>query len=212
MMKQPAPRIRPVLAHAKIRRFLTSLPSSTPREVMLRALAEFLYSTGARISEALSMDLADFDFENAQARLLGKGRKERMVPVGRTACAQVRAYALGIRPLFLRDPREPALWLNLKGQRFRYKAFKPAWADFAAQVPTECKVTAHLFRRSCATELIRGGADLWALREILGHDDFETLRYYVDCSLPALKKAHQRFHPRDNGMNDDFAFPAQPQL
>jgi integrase/recombinase XerD len=210
VMNQPATRIRPVLTHAKMRRFLAALPAKTPREVTLRALAEFLYSTGARIGEALAMDVGDMDFENEQAHLLGKGRKERMVPVGRTACAQTRAYVQGIRPLLLRDPRESALWLNLSGQRFSYRAFKPAWAKTASRVPTEIKVTAHLFRRSCASELARGGADLWSLREILGHDDFESLKYYVDCGLPALKKAHARFHPRDNGMDDNFTFPVQP--
>jgi len=201
-LSPPATPVRPTLSHTAMRQFLRKLPHGTPEQTLFCALAEFLYSTGARISEALSIDLGDVDFEHRQVRLLGKGRKERMVPLGHLAARMTESYVKGIRPLLLRDPAQKAVWLDQRGRRMRYDWFRRRWSTLARQLPTPFKVTAHLFRRACTTELVRGGADLWAVKEILGHDDFESLKYYVYTDIASLKKMHARFHPRDNGMDD----------
>jgi site-specific recombinase XerD len=207
IMDMPPLHIRPTLSHAQMKKFLKKLPAETALEVMLRTIAEFLYTTGARISETLAMDVGDLDFENHQVKLLGKGRKERMVPVGRGALQRTQTYLKSIRPLCLRNPREQAFWLSRSGGRLSYSSFKMLWADYARRSPSVHKVTAHMFRRGFASELARGGADLWSISEMLGHVNFVTLKYYIHTELADLKKTHARYHPRDNGMTDNTELP-----
>lgn len=208
IMDMPPLHIRPTLRHAQMKKFLRGLPTGTAQEIMLRALAEFLYTTGARISEALSMDVGDLDFVNHQVKILGKGKKERMVPVGREALKRAQTYLRSIRPIFLRSPQQQAFWLTLSGGRLPYSYFKKLWTQYARRSPAAHKVTAHMFRRAFASELARGGADLWSISEMLGHEDFVTLKYYVFTDLADLKKTHARYHPRDNGMSDETTLAA----
>jgi integrase/recombinase XerD len=201
-LRMPRVTIKTAMNHQQVRKFLDAMPTGTPGELMLCAIAELLYSTGARIGEALAMDVADIDFDLHQARLFGKGRKERLVPIGKRACRKLENYIKGVRPLLLGDPGEEALWLNSVGGRLRYTAFRASWSAVASRVPSEMPVTAYSFRRACATELIRSGADLWSVKELLGHENLSCLEYYVRLDLNDLKRAHAKYHPRDNGMGD----------
>ncbi len=117
-----------------------------------RALAEVLYSSGMRIAELLGLDLGDVDFGSATAKVLGKGRKERLVPVGRTA-------------------------LQYTGRLHQ------GGAAFGS--------------RGCATELLRGGANMYHVKELLGHDSLDTLKHYARLTILDLKKEHERCHPRE---------------
>jgi site-specific recombinase XerD len=206
-LKTPETPVRPALPHSEMRKFLRSLPSSSPSEFQLRALAEFLYTSGARITESLGMNVNDLDFERGQVRLLGKGAKERIVPVGKIALHWAGNYVKAIRPLFLRDPREQAMWLNTAGRRMSYGSFRTRWNENIETTPARHSVTAHLFRRSFTTELVHGGGDLWAVKEMLGHADFGTIRRYVQTDLTALKRTHAKYHPRENGMDSDVWLP-----
>jgi len=211
VFKTPAIVARSALPHKEMRKFIRSLPTSTPEQLQLRALAEFLYTTGSRISEALNMNVGDLDFDLEQVRLYGKGRKERMVPVGRIALLRTREYLRAIRPLFVRDPAESAFWLSTAGTRLRYKAFRVRWSKLIENIPTPHHVTAHLFRRSFTTELVHAGADLWAVKEMLGHENLETMSHYVQLNIAALKETHATYHPRDNGMDDATWLPGSTE-
>jgi integrase/recombinase XerD len=160
---------------------------------MLRALGELAYTTAARPCELLALNISDANFETALVRVLGKGQKERMLPVGKMALRTMENYVRAVRPLLLRNPNERALWLNERGRRLGYDSML---ALLHRHVP-EKKITWYTFRRSCATELARAGANPWAIKELLGHDHIETLRHYVHLTIEDLKKAHDRCHPRN---------------
>lgn len=201
--RKPPLLYRSALPHAQVRQKLRAIPAEDAGRLALRALGELLYSTGARPCEVVRMDVGDVDFENAQVRLWGKGDKERMVPVGRHALRWLETYLRGIRPLLLRTPDEPAFWLNRRGGRMNYWNFYHHWRKLTRTVPALAGVTAYSFRRACATELARSGADIWAVKELLGHESLDHLIHYVRLELADLKKMHAKFHPRDREMNDD---------
>ena len=199
-MREPPTRPQVVLRHEEARQWLESLPMNTPRDFEFRALAEFLYSSGARAQEAVQLTLSDVDLANATARVLGKGKKERIVPIGRTAMRQLEIYLAGVRPLLLRRTEEVALWLGGDGRRLSYAGL---WRLF--QRPSGWagpRMTPHVLRRSCATELIRSGASIWDVKELLGHDDLETLERYALLDIGDLKMTHARCHPRDRVVSD----------
>lgn len=195
-IRQPLLLPKPTPVHAQVRKFLRGLPTDTPRRYMLRAIAELLYTSGIRPCELLALDVADVDLTRGMARVMGKGQKERMVPVGRTAVRFLETYIQAIRPLLLRDPAEHALWLNTHGRRLTYHALLFGLHRPLPDQPTR-RVTCYTFRRACATELIRSDASVWAVKELLGHEDLDKLQHYVQLNIDDLKKTHARCHPRD---------------
>jgi site-specific recombinase XerD len=160
-------------------------------------MLELLYSTGLRARELLGLDVADVDLRSATARVLGKGEKERVAPIGRTALRLLESYLKGVRPFLLRNPREPALFLNRRGRRLAYDDLLRLVHRHAARVGAAVTVTPHTFRRSCATEMIRGGANLYHVKDLLGHETLDTLRHYARLNVEDLRKTLARCHPRE---------------
>jgi integrase/recombinase XerD len=191
----PAIRTQVALRHEEVREWLESFPMKTPCDFCFRALIELLYSTGARALEALQLDLDSIDLEKAQVRVMGKGSKERILPIGRTALHHLEVYLAGVRPMLLRRKDETALWLNRGGNRLGYGCFREMFNNCDGWAGR--RVTAQVLRRSCATEMLRSGASLWAVKELLGHDDLESLEHYLLLDLADLKETHTRCHPRD---------------
>jgi integrase/recombinase XerD len=194
-MRPPWVRQQVALRHQEVRDYLESLPMNGPGDFLFRALTEFVYSSGVRAKEALLLNVPDVDMAERRARVMGKGEKERMVPIGKTAARLLENYLIGVRPQFLRDPAEQALWLNESGGRLEYTCLRQRFEARDAAVGRH--VRPHILRRSCATELIRSGASLWAVKELLGHEDIETLSRYALLDLKDLKEMHVRCHPRD---------------
>lgn len=186
-----------VLTHRQMMRLLQSVHTTTSDGHQLRAMLEFLYSSGVRITELLDIDLDHLDLANRQALVHGKGGKERIVPFGDTAARCTETYLKAFRPLLLRDPKERALWLNRLGVRMPYYTFRLQLLAVAGELGLPVQVTAHTFRRSCTTELIRNGANLWHVKEVLGHANVENLRPYIKLTITDLKKTHARCHPRE---------------
>ena len=160
-------------------------------------MLEFLYSSGVRVAELLGLDLGQVDFRNRQAVVMGKGSKERMVAIGAVAAVATETYLKAFRPLMLRDPCLQALWLDRQGARMPYHTFRRQLLAVAERAGLPVHVTAHTFRRSFTTELIRHGANLWHVKEALGHESIETLSPYVKLTIPDLKKTLARCHPRE---------------
>ncbi len=193
------PRLLPasVLRHAQIKALSKTIAATTVTGLRDRAIVEFLYSTGIRAGELCALDVADIDFENALALINGKGNKQRMVPIGKTALRLLKRYLHGVRPRFAPAPDEHALWLNAHGTRLRYHTLLLRVHRQAVGANLPAHVTPHTFRRSCTTELIRGGANLWHVKELLGHENFDTLHHYTRLTILDLKKTHARCHPRE---------------
>jgi len=190
------------LSEDEVTALLQSPATNEPAGLRDRALLEFLYATGARISEACGLSLGDFDHEEQLVRLLGKGSKERVVPYGRHAAA---ALAEWLGPSG-RPHMEPARWarrgdaeavfLNSRGARLSRQA---AWAivkKYGDRVGIGDKLSPHVLRHSCATHLLDHGADLRIVQELLGHASISTTQVYTKVSQERLFDAYRAAHPR----------------
>lgn len=196
-IKAPTLLPRSVLEHGQMKTLLRRVDTSTRYGYRDRTLLELLYSCGLRAGEALGLDVERVDFAHKTLRVLGKGRKERLVPVGRTALRFLKSYLVAVRPFFVRDPREPALFLDRAGARYAYHNLQRIIRAHTRRMDFAFPITAHTFRRSCATELIRGGASVYHVKELLGHESLNTLRHYTRLTILDLQKTHAKCHPRE---------------
>jgi len=169
-----------------------------------KALLELLYATGARVSEAVALNVDDvIGDENGAAevvRLFGKGNKQRIVPVGSYARAALDAYLIRARPLLsVRGPSTPALFLGIRGQRV---SRQNAWLIIraaAARAKLGFDISPHTFRHSFATHLLAGGADVRVVQELLGHSSVATTQIYTMVTADTLRDMYTTAHPRARG-------------
>lgn len=168
-----------------------------PASLRDRALLEVLYGTGARISEAVGLDVDDVTGAEGVVRLRGKGGKERIVPLGSYAVAALEAYLTRARPaLASRGPGLPALFLNQRGGRLSRQS---AWALLAAaahRAGLTGRVSPHTLRHSFATHLLDGGADVRVVQELLGHASVTTTQVYTLVTVQRLREEYAQAHPR----------------
>ncbi|MEP6632375.1 MAG: site-specific tyrosine recombinase XerD [Lapillicoccus sp.] len=172
----------------------------TPVSLRDRALFEVLYGAGARISEAVGLDVDDLDLDvdrPASVRLLGKGGKERVVPIGRYAVEAVTAYLVRGRPTLAAGGRgTPALFLNQRGARLSRQSAWAALQAAAGRAGLTGHVSPHTFRHSFATHLLDGGADVRVVQELLGHASVTTTQIYTLVSVQRLREVYAGAHPR----------------
>ncbi len=172
-------------------------PSDGPLTLRNRALLELLYSTGARISEAVGLDVDDIDTEARSVLLRGKGGKHRLVPVGRPALEAVNAYLVRGRPELARRGRgTPAIFLNARGGRLSRQSAWQVLQDAAARAGITAAVSPHTLRHSFATHLLEGGADVRVVQELLGHASVTTTQIYTLVTVHALREVWAGAHPR----------------
>ena len=186
-----------ILPHALVKKLAAKIDTTSAEGFRDRAMLELLYSSGVRAAELLALDLGDIDLDHATALVMGKGRKQRVVPVGKTALRLVTSYLRGVRPFLVRDAAERALWLTRAGNRLPYHTLLKRLHAHADRLDLPVSVTPHTLRRSCTTELIRGGANLWHVKELLGHEHLDTLQHYAKLTIDDLKKTHAKCHPRE---------------
>lgn len=161
-----------------------------------RALVELLYATGARISEVIRLDLDDI-VEPTILRLLGKGSKERLVPVGRFAQKALEAYLVRTRPnLVSLGKGSSALFLNQRGSRLSRQSAWQIVSDAADAANLTAEVSPHTLRHSFATHLLEGGADVRVVQELLGHSSVATTQIYTLVTMDALRETYLLAHPR----------------
>ncbi|TWS18331.1 site-specific tyrosine recombinase XerD [Tsukamurella asaccharolytica] len=172
--------------------------SDTPSRLRDRAMLELLYSSGARISEVTALDVDDIDAESRSVVLLGKGGKQRVVPIGRPALAALDAYLVRGRPALVQRSN-PALFLNVRGGRLSRQS---AWqvlavaAERAGIDTSQVHVSPHTLRHSFATHLLEGGADVRVVQELLGHASVTTTQVYTLVTVQALREVYASAHPR----------------
>jgi integrase/recombinase XerD len=167
-----------------------------------RALLELVYATGARISEAVGLDVDDLDLTDgeASARLFGKGRKERMVPVGSYAVAAVEAYLVRARPAFSANGRgTAAVFLNTRGERLSRQSAWVVLRRAAERAGLGGSISPHTLRHSFATHLLAGGADIRVVQELLGHASVTTTQIYTLVTQDTLREVYAASHPRALG-------------
>ncbi len=196
-VKEPKRLPGSVLTHEQVKSLLTRIPTDTPEGYRDRTMFELLYSTGIRAGELLRLDVQDMDLKNHTALINGKGNKQRVVPIGKTARQYVMSYIVAIRPYLVREKTERALFLGRNGGRLSYGVLRRMVLAVVGRSGLEVEVTAHTFRRSCTTELIRGGANMYHVKELLGHESLDTLRHYARLTITDLKKTHEKCHPRE---------------
>jgi site-specific recombinase XerD len=196
-IKNPKPKMRmgTVLSESEIHRLLSAPDLAQPNGLRDRAIMEVLYSTGMRRGELVALTVLDPDLDRAVVRITGKGRKERIVPLGKQAVRFLRLYIRDGRQAFLPTfrPAPEALWLNR-----RQKALCSGQALNLLKAHGESvglDVDAHTLRRSCATHLLRGGAHPVAVAELLGHAGIKTLSHYLQTTPPDLMAAHAKSKP-----------------
>ena len=184
------------LTAAQVEALLAAPDTKTPLGVRDRAILEVLYATGLRVSELIGLQPTDVDLDVGILRCLGKGRKERLVPVGRVAREWIRRYVGEVRDALLHGAQRAELFLNHRGGRLSRMGLWGIVRRHALAAGVADRLTPHVLRHSFATHLLERGADLRALQAMLGHADISTTQIYTHVTRERLRRIYDRFHPR----------------
>jgi integrase/recombinase XerD len=196
------PRVRPrglvrILDEAGVERLLAAPDETTVIGIRDRAMLEVLYSTGIRASELIGLDTFDIDRVGGELTVRqGKGQKARRIPVGRVACDGVGRYLESSRPGLVRRASETALFVSQWGRRLDRANVARLVRTYASQAGLSGRVTTHALRHAFATHLLKGGASLRHVQEMLGHARVSTTQLYTHLDISDLKAVHRRCHPR----------------
>jgi len=186
-----------VLNYHEIEQILAAIDLSTDEGMRNRAILETLYSSGLRVSELTELKLSHVYFDIGFLRIIGKGSKERLIPVGREALKYIRIYVNEIRcHLDIKKGSENHVFLNRRGARLTRVMIFTIIKNLTMKAGIHKKVSPHTFRHSFATHLIEGGADLRAVQEMLGHESITTTEIYTHLDRDYLKQVIREFHPR----------------
>ena len=180
----------------EVDRLLAAPDAAQPLGARDAAMVELLYATGLRVSELVSLRLRDLNLESGYLRCLGKGSKERVVPLGRKAAERLRAYLDRARPGLLDGAAHPALFVNSRGGSITRQGFWKILKKYGRAVGIRGKLSPHVLRHSFATHLLNHGADLRALQLMLGHSSLSTTQIYTLVAKEGLKRLHAKHHPR----------------
>lgn len=195
-----SPKIAQTLPHVMsdddVSRLFETCDLTTATGMRDRAFLEFLYASGARISEASALDIDGISRSEGSVRLFGKGSKERIVPLYKSAFCALDEYMEASRPELLGGKRSPALFISTRGNRMSAGALRTVFERHVDLAGLDSTLTPHAMRHSFATELLGGGADLRSVQELLGHESLSTTQIYTHLSIDRLKEAARQAHPR----------------
>jgi site-specific recombinase XerD len=185
-----------VLSVEQMRSLLERIPARTPLELRDRAMLELAYSCGLRCEEIVNLDEGALDFESEQLRVMGKGSKERILPVGEPAQRALERYMQRGRRALAGDPRERALFLSKSGKRLSNSDVTRRLGLWTREAAMAAGVSPHSLRHSFATHLLEGGADLRTIQELLGHASISTTQVYTRVDAARLRDTYAASHPR----------------
>jgi len=180
----------------EVERLLASPDPSTDLGLRDQAMLELLYATGLRVSELIGLKVSNLNLEAGFIRTIGKGAKERMVPVGEKAIEITRFYLSQARQNLLKGRSSPHLFLNARGKPISRQGFWKIIRKYGIIAGIKNEITPHSLRHSFATHLLEGGADLRAVQIMLGHADISTTQIYTHVTGERLKQVHEKYHPR----------------
>jgi integrase/recombinase XerD len=186
-----------VLLKEEIDAMILAQDASLPEGERNRAIIEVLYSCGLRVSELVNLQLSNIFWQDEFLRIIGKGNKERLVPIGQTALKQILRYKEGVRKNIAPKPgQHDFLFLNKRGTQLTREMIFMIIKKLALEAGIKKSISPHTFRHSFATHLVEGGADLRAVQEMLGHESITTTEIYTHLDRSYLKEVVLRFHPR----------------
>lgn len=185
------------LSYPEIEKLLDAIDLSTPEGARNRAMLEVLYSSGLRVSELVELKLNNIYFDVGFLRVIGKGNKERLVPIGRDAMKHLKIYIEEVRVhVPVKQGFEGHVFLNRRGKRLTRVTVFTVIKALAKKIGLKKDISPHTFRHSFATHLIEGGADLRAVQEMLGHESITTTEIYTHLDRDYLRQVITEFHPR----------------
>ena len=189
-------RLPKVLSIVQVGELLEAPNTSTVIGNRDKAMLELLYATGIRVSELVSLDVKDVNMNMGLIKCLGKGSKERIVPLGSVAIKSISQYVNKGLPFLKKSVSGDALFLNNKGKRLTRQGFWRILKKYSALIPIDIDITPHTLRHSFATHLLENGADLRSVQEMLGHADISTTQIYTHLSKARLMEVYSKTHPR----------------
>lgn len=192
---KPPRKLLPVPTEKEMSSLLAAIDISTPCGIRDRAMIETAYSTGVRREELIALTIFDADLDASTLRVVGKGRKERIVPLGKQAVHWLRQYLKGSRrKLLAEELNTDALWISRRGKPWTYAAIAQTLNRHTKQAGLKA-ISPHGIRRACATHMLRAGAHPVQLQMLLGHSTLQTLSQYLRVSITDLQKAHAAQNP-----------------
>lgn len=185
-----------VLTYAEIESIFEQIDRSTPEGERNRAILEVMYSCGLRVSEVVELKLSQLHLDVGFIRVVGKGNKERLVPIGDSAIKHIHLYCDGVRRMMsIKKGEEDVVFLNRRGRRLTRVMIFLILKDLVQKAGIHKNISPHTFRHSFATHLVEGGADLRAVQEMLGHESITTTEIYTHLDREFLRSTLQAFHP-----------------
>jgi integrase/recombinase XerD len=184
------------LTEQQVEILLAAPDTDTPLGLRDRAMLELMYATGLRVSELVNLELANLNLNQGVIRVLGKGQKERLVPIGDEAHDSLKLYLSGGRPVLLSGAQTESVFVTTRKSGMTRQAFWYMVRRYAARCDISQKLSPHMLRHSFATHLLNHGADLRVVQLLLGHSDLSTTQIYTHIAREGLKRMHEAHHPR----------------
>ena len=167
-----------------------------PKQLRNLALLELLYATGMRVSECVSLELSDIDFHYSIIRVMGKGRKERIIPFGQFAHDALTRYLEEVRPKLMKNSQHRKVFVNLRGGELTARGVRYILSEMIEHASMHTKIYPHMLRHTFATHLLNNGADMRTVQELLGHANLSSTQIYTHVTKEALRKTYMNSHPR----------------
>lgn len=167
-----------------------------PIQIRNMALLELLYATGMRVSECVSLELADIDFHYNIVRVMGKGRKERIIPFGQYAHDALIRYIDQVRPTLMKKENHQKVFVNMRGGELTARGVRYILSEMIDNASMHTKIYPHMLRHTFATHLLNNGADMRTVQELLGHANLSSTQIYTHVTKEALRKTYMNSHPR----------------
>ncbi|MHA8111165.1 site-specific tyrosine recombinase XerD [Lactobacillaceae bacterium Melli_B4] len=195
-MPKPEHHLPAVLTEAEINQLLAQPDPNTKLGLRDRTILEVMYATGLRVSELIGLKLADLHLDMHLIQTIGKGDKERIIPIGTVAIEWLQRYLMTARPQLLGSKRSNYLFLNARGGGMSRQSIWQKIKQYVSQTEIKKNVTPHTLRHSFATHILENGADLRIIQELLGHSDIATTQFYTHISHGHLSEVYDKYHPK----------------